>query len=292
MSRVARTIVNERPPLEVGTAVKGGAWAVAQSLGAGERYFRYKAIGKGLRMAELKEYFPARWKRIDGHPTPCQNEAFELGLAEYFREALELARVLSMHPGLVMTYDVFSEGPTFYAVYEWLEATSLESMIQSKGRLTRDELWPIARQVAESLEHLHELGFLHRDISPDNVLIEADGRARLVDYETLSPYPKTRSYADTVTINPNYAPIELHSKFAAYGPESDVYAFAATLYYALTGTRPPPARLRIASPTYPPAFSMRVGISEGASDALDRALAVRAKERTPTIAQLAEDLGL
>lgn len=292
MARRRRTIVNERPPLEVGTALHGGAWAIAQALGKGERYLRYKALGKGLRPGELKEYFPARWARIGLTPSPAQDAEFELGLAAYFREALESARELSTHPGLVMTYDVFEEGKTFCAVYEWLEGESLERCIQRKGFLTRDELWPALRQIADAVSHFHSQGYLHRDISPDNVFLEESGKARLVDYETLSPFPQTRSYRDTVTLNPHYAPIELHSKFPAYGPESDVYALAATVYYALTGRRATPARLRISNPTVPPAFTVRAGISEGVSDALDRAMAVRARERTPTVAEFIAELGL
>ncbi|HRK22281.1 MAG TPA: hypothetical protein PLX06_10745, partial [Fimbriimonadaceae bacterium] len=114
--------MNERPPLEIGQTKHGGAWAVASQAGQGERYLRYKAFGKGLRPAELKEYFPARWQRIDGLPQPVQNEEFEVGLAAYFRGALESAHMLSMHPGLVMTYDVFVDGPGFGAAYEWIEA--------------------------------------------------------------------------------------------------------------------------------------------------------------------------
>jgi len=292
MPRRPRTIVNERHPLEVGTALHGGAWAVAQALGEGERYLRYKALGKGLRPAELKEYFPARWARQGEAPAPVENAEFELGLAAYFREALESAKVLSMHPGLVMTFDVFEQGATFYAAYEWLEGSSLERKIQQKGFMSRDEFWPVLRQVADAASHLHSLGYLHRDISPDNVFLEDGGKARLCDYETLSPFPKTRSYQDTVTLNPHYAPIELHSKFPTYGPESDVYALAATTYYALTGRRATPARLRIASPTVPPAFTVRAGISEGVSDALDRAMAVRARERTPSVADFLSELGL
>lgn len=291
--RVApRLAVNDRPPLEVGQTKHDGAWAIAQPLGGGERYLRYKALGKGLRPAELKEYFPSRWRRIDGVPQPVQNDDFEIGLASYFREALESARMLSMHPGLVMTFDVFFDGPGFGAAYEWIEGESLEAVLIRQTALERDELWPILRQAGDALLHLHELGYLHRDISPGNILIESNGKVRVTDYETISPYPKTRSFRDTVTINPDYAAIELHSKFALYGPETDVYAFAATAYHALTGRRPPPARLRIASPTVPPAFTVRPGISEAASDAVARGLSLRAKDRTPTIAQFLRELGL
>lgn len=292
MSRRARPVLHERPPLDVGVTTPGGAWAVAQFLGAGERFLRYKALGKGLRPAVLKEYFPARWRRVDGTPTPDRDEAFELGLAKHFREALESARVLTMHPGLIMTFDILDFGASFFAAYEWVDGEDLGARVRTRGPLLQSELAEVLRQAGDALEHLHGLGYLHGDVSPDNLIIEESGRVRLTDYERVTPYPKVRFYQDTVTINPDFAPIEMHSKFASYGPETDVYSLAATAYFALTGQRPTPARLRIANPTVPPAFSQRPGVSEAVSDAIDHAMALRASERTPTVAQFLDELGV
>jgi serine/threonine protein kinase len=93
-------------------------------------------------------------------------------------------------------------------------------------------------------------------------------------------------------VNPDFAPIELLSTFSSYGPESDVYGLAAVAYMALTGKRPTPAAHRAANPRLAPAHALKPGVPSDISDAIDRAMRLRASERTPTMQAFLVELGL
>jgi serine/threonine protein kinase len=290
MLRRAKPIEREREPLPIGTPLKGGAWAIAELLAKGGRHLQYKAMGRALRKAAVKEYFPPNWERTAEGLLPLENPVKELALRDFFRGALEMTRDIPSHPSMLMTYDILEERGTTYAAYEWHEGRNLAEIIRCKGSLPLEAALPIVLQVAAGLTHLHGHGFLHRDINPLNILVEANGRTRIADYETASPYPKTRSFPGMAIVNPDYAPIELLSIFPTNGPESDVYALAAVMYHMLTGRHPRPAASRVASPSLPPAHSVKPSIPDSISKALDRAMMVRAKDRTPTIESFLQDI--
>ncbi len=280
-----RSPVSDRPPLEVGAAVKGGAWAVARYEGAGRRMLRYLAMGRAGRRAELKEYFPAGWRRTPIGYEPLENESSEREIAAFARQGFEIAQDLPSHPNQARTLEVFEDSGTFFVIQEWLEGESLEARVQRSGPLPLDEARSAIAQAGSGLAALHGLGRLHRDVSPGNVLL-VPGRALIFDYELLTPFPEVRKLGTKVLANPAYAPLELLSVFPRYGPESDVYGLAATLYFALGGKPAPPAARRTTAPKLPPLPR----IPEPVMAAISRAMAVRAKDRTPTVAAFLEEV--
>lgn len=280
-----RTPSPPREPLEIGTPIRDGLWAVARHEGQGRRTLRYLATGRAGRRVELKEHFPAGWRRTEAGCEPTEEVEAERAVAEFMREGWTLARDLESHPNLARVLDVFEDRGTFFVVQEWLDGESIEDQVRRRGPLTLEEALGRIAEAAEGLDALHRQGLLHRDVSPGNILLAKD-RAVVFDFESLTPFPEVRSFGGRVLVNPAFAPLESLSVFKHYGPESDVYGLAATLYFALAGKAAPPAAARVANPRLPPPVKAPAPIFA----AIERAMAVRAKERTQTVGQFLAEL--
>ena len=147
-----------------------------------------------------------------------------------------------------------------------------------------------------ALGELHESGLLHRDIAPDNIILLAgSGRPLLLDFGAARRVIGDMTQALTVILKPGYAPVEQYAEIPGMkqGPWTDVYALAAVVYFAIVGRTPPPSVGRLLNDTYKPLVEAAAGrYSPEFLAAVDRALAVRPEQRTQSIAQLREELGL
>jgi len=279
MTRLSRpSAAPEREPLEVGAALKGGAWAIARFEGAEGRMLRYLATGRAGRRAELKEYFPPGWTR--GHDAERDRE-----LAAYCRGGYELALEMEGNPYLTRVLDVFEENRTFFVLQERADGPSVGERLRHSGPLPMKEALVLIGQAGAGLHALHRQGLLLRGMTPDHIRL-ADGRAQIAEYGLLTPFPEVRRFGQKSLANPAFAPLELLSIFPSYGPETDIYGLAATLYTLLAGRPAPPASRRVATPSLPPSPK----IPEALLAALQRAMAVRAKDRTPSVDAFFDDL--
>jgi serine/threonine-protein kinase len=129
---------------------------------------------------------------------------------------------------------------------------------------------------------LHNQGLIYRDMKPSNIMIEADGGIKLVDFGIAKNFTPTERGTQIGT--PGYAPPEQYQGFAT--PASDIYALAATLHHLLTGRDPteqPPF-------SFPPARNLNPAVSVRTSNALEQALKMRPEERFATIAEFRASL--
>ena len=232
-----------------GTRLHGGAYALGPVLGQGGFGITYKGGDLSLkRYVAIKEYFPPGALRHNGAVVANDAEKLRAGVAEFLGEARVLSRF--NHPGIVGVIGTFEENQTAYMVMEFLEGETLEARIAAKGRLDEWEALDIGSRLAGALEIVHHAGLLHRDIKPDNVILRRSSGATLIDFGT------ARAFADgsqkmTQIVTPGYAPLEQYASNARRGPASDLYALAATLYHALSGTKPVAATDRAADVPLP-----------------------------------------
>jgi serine/threonine protein kinase len=103
-----------------------------------------------------------------------------------------------------------------------------------------------------ALEMLHDEGVYHRDIAPDNVLVNEAGQPVLLDFGAARHLIADRSQAPTAIIKPRYAPIEQYASDGKQGPATDIYALAAVMHHAITGAAPPEATARVRDDPYKP----------------------------------------
>jgi serine/threonine protein kinase len=288
--------------LPVGTRL--GEFEITAFVGEGGFGVVYRAHDHSLqRRVALKEYMPSSLAQRAGGAGGSQvvvkseryRETFEAGLKSFINEARLLASF--DHPSLVKVYRFWEANGTAYMVMPFLEGTTLKDVLKSLAA-PPDEAWlrSVLGPLTEALQVIHAEQCYHRDIAPDNVmLLSGSNRWLLLDFGAARRVIGDMTQALTVILKPGYAPVEQYAEIPGMkqGPWTDVYALAAVVYFAIMGRTPPPSVGRLLNDTYVPLSKAAEGrYSAPFLAAIDRALAVRPEERTQSIGELRQDLGL
>jgi len=278
-------------------------WYVLERvLGQGGFGITYLARDTNLDQAvAIKEYLPVdvATRRADATVRPRsddQAERYRWGLDRFIQEARTLARF--DHPNIVRVLSVFEQNGTAYMVMRFEEGENFAALLDRKRTLAEKDLMRVLLPVLDGLQLVHDAGFIHRDIKPDNIHIRADGTPVLLDFGSAR---HSLGHARTVTIlvAPGYAPFEqYYSSGEDQGPWTDIYSLGATCYRAVSGAAPMDAIARskgILGSTREllvPASAVGAGrYSERLLKAIDHALAFGERDRPATIAQWRGELG-
>jgi serine/threonine protein kinase len=203
-------------------------------------------------------------------------------------EARRVARL--KHENIVPVYDVGLEGDTCFIVTEYMEAGSLADRL-GQGRPSRDEAIRWIGEIADALEYAHLNGVIHLDIKPGNILIGANGRAKLADFGIAQSANKTGQFAPSLGTLRYMSPEQLEGKPADH--RTDIYSLAIVLYELLAGripyssSEPNVLRKEIVkgSPSYWPDT-----ISGGLKAVIQRALSRSPHQRQASASQFASEL--
>ncbi|MGN0368355.1 MAG: protein kinase [Wujia sp.] len=218
-------------------------------LGEGGFGITYEGIvcGDSTKVA-IKEYFPheiaIRCVTDSGLKLHVFSEEFEEQYEHGRKRFLQEAQTLRMFQylyGIVCVIDCFEEHNTAYIVMEYIEGITLKQYINDNGVLTFSEIMELFAPVMKSLIQIHRQGLVHRDISPENIIIGLDNQARLIDFGAAGWIENTSDRTRTVIVKNGYAPPEQYIQSGKQGPWMDVYGLAATMYMALVGHAPQPA---------------------------------------------------
>ena len=200
------------------------------------------------REVAIKEYLPRDYTvRTDDHSvqprSPETSEDYAWGLECFLDEALTL--VLLNHPSIVRLHTYFKAHGTAYIVMEYIDGETLHERLEETGTLTEAELTAILHPLVEGLKQVHQAGFIHRDITPKNILLRKDGTPVLIDFGSARQTVEARSHSSTAVVTPGYAPPEQYSSRGQQGPWTDIYGLCAVAYRCITGTAPLDATDRI-----------------------------------------------
>jgi hypothetical protein len=212
---------------------------------------------------------------------------------ERLRREVHAVRGLS-HPNIVAVYDLLDEGPWSFIVMEYVAGNDLHVRVRDRGPLPADEAVRVGRDVAAALGAAHRRGILHRDVKPQNILIDTDARARLTDFGSAKldgqlGITSTGGLAGTLA----YAAPEVLAGRRG-DARADLYALGLTLYYALTGELPGSPSAHLPASPAPGGFrpaSLAPGCPAWLDDVIARATAASAEDRFPTASALDEALG-
>jgi len=277
-------------------------WYVMERvLGQGGFGITYLARDTNLDQAvAIKEYLPVEvaTRRPDATVsarTSEHDERYRWGLERFIREARTLARF--DHPNIVRVLSVFELNGTAYMVMRFEEGETLAATLERKHALGEAELMRVLMPILDGLELVHNAGFIHRDIKPDNIHIRQDGSPVLLDFGS-ARYALGHSRTVTILVAPGYAPFEqYYSSGENQGPWTDIYSLGATCYRAIAGRAPLDAIARskgILGSTQEilvPAGAVGTGrYSERFLKAVDHALAFAEKERPQSIADWRKEL--
>jgi non-specific serine/threonine protein kinase len=284
--------------LLVGTRLR--EFEIRGTIGEGGFSIVYAAFDQRLgREVAIKEYIPASLAgrgadasvrvRSEQH-----RESFDAGLAGFMNEARLLAQF--KHPALVEVLQFWEENGTAYMVMPRYRGRTLRQELRERGGRC-DERWLklTLAPVLDVLELMHSRNVFHRDIAPDNILVQEDGSAVLLDLGSAREILGDRESAVTVVVKPGYAPLEQYSgEFALpQGPWTDVYAFGALLHFAVTGSPPQASISRVMKDSCQPlAGGARAGFSPDFLAGIDAALALQPAQRPQSARALREALGM
>lgn len=209
--------------------------------GFGITYLAYDALTR--KKIAVKEYFPyGLAQRTTGSievSVTSENSAdtFRLGAEKFYNEAKLVSR-FNGNPNIVGVYDCFFENDTVYMAMEYLRGSTLKDYIREHGILSAPQALFVANSITNALVVAHSASVLHRDISPDNVMLCDNGDIKLIDFGAARQVVAERSQAFSIILKPGFAPPEQYSKKGNQGSWTDVYSLGTTLYYMLTGDIP------------------------------------------------------
>ncbi len=236
----------ELPP---GTLLHG--YRLERKLGAGGFGITYLAMDEMLqRRVVIKEHFPGSLCQREAGTLRVipiddeQKDTCDWALGNFLREARLLAGV--DHPGIANVYSYFEAHGTAYYATEYVDGRSLGDVVQDYAAhgfgFSEPEIYSLMVRVLDALDYLHRRKLLHRDIKPDNILINRAGHPVLIDFGAAR-----EEYGDThvqVVESPGFSPAEQGGNSGEMGEWTDIYAFGATLYYTITGDLLPSCRQR------------------------------------------------
>ena len=265
-------------------SVLGGRYIVGRVLGQGGFGITYAAQDYDSKeLVAIKEYLPEQYAtRIDGIRVGVYSAQHENDFVYGKENFLAEAKTLSQFNGIENICDIYSyfeENGTAYFAMEYVEGTGLDKYMRENGRLSYEQAQKLLVPVMEALSRVHEKGIIHRDISPDNIMLRKDGRAMLIDFGAARYSMGEKSRSLDVILKHGFAPKEQYTRRGRQGAYTDVYAMAATFYYAITGKVPPEAIDRIDADELLTPSTLGVKLPGKAEAALIKALSVNAESR-------------
>ena len=224
-------------------------YLIGEVIGEGGFGITYIGMDLNLRLkVAVKEYFPAPFASrsivtgTDYSIHVIRGEAgvfYQKGIQDYEKEANRLAQFASL-PGIVSVLNFFYANNTAYMVMDFVEGITLkEYLSQNDEKLPWEEVLKLLRPVIVSLKEIHKAGIIHRDISPDNIMVSTNGEMVLIDFGAARKVGADQK--KTVVLKKGYAPLEQYQTDGNQGPWSDVYSFCATIYRMIGGIKAPDA---------------------------------------------------
>ena len=289
----------EKPhPLSLGHRL--AEFELMEVIGEGGFGIVYRAYDHSLqREVAIKEYMPSMLARRVGDNSVLVRSkrltaTFDAGLRSFINEARTLAQF--SHPALVRVHRFWESNATAYMATELYRGRTLRRLTEEEpSKITEAWLLGMLGSLLGALETLHRSQCFHRDIAPDNIFIQHDDMAVLLDFGAARKSIADMADEVAVMVKSGYSPIEQYAddNTLLQGPWTDLYALGAVLYRAVTGAPPPSAVVRSVQDAYVPLASMgRTDLSEAFCAAIDHTLAVHSKDRTQTVAEFAAELGL
>ena len=314
--------------LAVNTILEG-KYLVGPVIGQGGFGITY--VGYDLNMETkiaIKEYFPV--ELVSRDTTTMHGDrvlslsgekslTYKDGLKKYVAEAQNVSQ-FSEIPGVVSVKDFFYANETAYIVMEYIDGISLKDYLKEKGgRLLEEETLKIMRPILDALVQVHRSGIIHRDISPDNIMLTFAGSTdtksgeskgagnagqnpsgtvianvggrkitsvKLIDFGAARMTAKNDQKSLTIILKHGYAPEEQYRTHGEQGPWTDVYALCAVLYRMLTGETPVPAMDRMFKDELKTPEQCGAKVSTNTSVAIMKGLAVKKDDRIPSVQEL------
>ncbi|WP_298935183.1 serine/threonine-protein kinase [uncultured Ruegeria sp.] len=279
--------------LPAGTELLHGQYKIDHYLNSGGFGITYLASDSLNRKVVIKECFPAMFARRQNVLVQARVQKHKEDLRQIVRHFIQEAqRLASMdHPNIVGVHQVFEDNDTAYMALDFIEGPDLLDAIEDTDtRLDEADVMSILRQILDAVAYMHKQGMLHRDISPDNILIGPDKIPVLIDFGAAREQARktNRVLSALRAVKDGYSPQEFYVTDGVQGPFSDLYALAASFYHVITGERAPDSQTRVSAiaERKPDPCKLLQGRFDKYDDvfleALDKAMSAMPKDRFQT----------
>lgn len=274
-----------------------GRYVIQEVLGQGGFGITYLGIDKlyGNKVA-IKEYYPqkiamrkAQYEDVVTVTSIEEKNNYDKGKKRFLDEAQVMAR-FNKNEGIVKILDFFEANNTAYIVMEYLEGITLKQYLGKYGVLQFRNLIEMMLPLLEALIEIHSQGLIHRDISPDNIMVQHNGKLKLMDFGAARDYTESGNKSLTVILKPGYAPPEQYQTHGVQGPWTDIYALCATIYKCLTGITPPDAIARVMDDKFKEPDQLDGKLSPDIKKILWKGMNIFPEERYQDIGEFGEDV--
>jgi hypothetical protein len=279
--------------LAPGTRLLQGQYTIIEYLNSGGFGITYLAKDSLDRTVVIKECFPGAFCRrsmsiVRARSRAHQND-FRSVVRLFVQEARSLAKLI--HPNIVGVHQVFEDNDTAYMAIDYVDGRDLLELITEAGvTFSPEEIVSQVRKLLGAISFMHQSGVLHRDISPDNILISKTGEPILIDFGAAREQASKTSRALSAlrVVKDGYSPQEFYIAGSTQGPSSDLYALAASYYHVIAGSTPPDSQRRLSAiadngiDPYVGLAGRIEGFPEDFLRALDKAISILPKDRIQT----------
>ncbi|WP_417050807.1 protein kinase domain-containing protein [Dysosmobacter welbionis] len=269
--------------LRAGT-VLNDRYIVGRVLGQGGFGITYLALDTQLNAkVAIKEFMPndiaTRIGTTVSVAMDTKSGEFAYGAERFQEEARTLAKFIG-NPNIAAVTSYFDENDTSYFVMDYIEGISFKTYIANHGgKISVEETLNVMIPVLRALTAVHAEGFIHRDVTPDNIYITKDGMVKLLDFGSARYSIGDKSKSLDVILKVGYAPKEQYIRRSRQGPFTDVYSCAACFYAAITGFLPPESLERMDHDELVPVSQCGIEIPEYLDKAILKGLAVQPEDR-------------
>ena len=279
--------------------ILAGKYLIGNAIGEGGFGITYLGMDLNLEVrVAIKEYYPqgfaVRDSRINDSTVWSYSEStqtfFEEGREKFINEAKTIAKFREL-PEIVGVTDFFRENQTAYIVMEYLDGQTLKQYLKANGgKIPAENVVRMMRPLIASLGKLHSQNLIHRDISPDNIMLMKNGSIKILDFGGAREFASQDGRSMSVLVKHGYAPEEQYRSRGDQGPWTDVYALCATMYRCITGEIPPNALDRLYQDELKPISSFGENCPKYIEKAITKGLNVRKDGRYQSMEELYESL--
>ena len=274
-----------------------GRYIIEGVLGQGGFGITYLGIDElHEKKVAIKEFFPQGivTRNIEYQDTVTvtfvgEKDNYEKGKERFLKEARTMAK-FSKDKGIVKALDFIEINNTAYIVMEYLEGVTLKQYLRENKRIDAEDLVELLVPLIESLDEIHSQGLIHRDISPDNIMVLPDGRIKLMDFGAARDYTEFGEKSLSIVLKPGYAPPEQYQTHGVQGPWTDIYALCATMYKCITGENPPDAIERVMDDHLKKISAFGIPVLPQIEEAIIKGMSVAANDRYQNVGDFCEDL--
>ena len=277
--------------------ILAGKYLIGRLLGQGGFGMTYIGWDLALeRKVAIKEYYPAGQvsrspgtKNLTWYTSENAQSARQEGMQIFLKEGRKMAK-LDRLSNVVRVLDLFQENETAYIVMDFVEGETLKARLQRTGPMDWEQAQEIFLPAIRAMEAVHKQGIIHRDLSPDNLMLAKDGSVQILDLGAAKDLNINTGASSMQVAKAGFSPWEQYTQRGNSGTWTDVYAMAATIYYTLTGKVPPNAMDRVDKDSLEWDVPALQALPAPALSTLKKAMAVTAEKRLQTMEELEKGL--